>query len=169
METDREIIKAGLSDAARENRANFIAFLVQQLDPRNYVETRAFFEQLRPEVADAIGAFYNRFHRIALDATLKIRDINNGIKKHVREPLNGGEWEQWETYASEFVTALYPRAFHGYEAIETQAEALHAFSDDGWGIALDNALLNVSQRLLTDEGFNEEMNNYVGFLCAPTS
>jgi hypothetical protein len=146
-----------------ETKQAMIERLVDELDPRNRVATRAFFELLRPDVRDTIGDFYNPYNRLLIEVALKLRDIDSTL---VEQATLRTDKEAFSNQAHELVGTLYPGQLEGWEEVNPMLTALRADLDEGILTEMDGLSLTTSQSLLTDEGWEEQIRKQVELTSA---
>lgn len=136
-----------------ELTSSMIDRLVDELDPRIHVATRAFFELLRPDAANQIAEHYNRYNRLQVETAFHLRRITMNLQEAVNEMPR-----DFLAYAHDLLGSIYPGAVQGFEAVEGHIAALRGDLDDGIASELDRLSLDAAQRLLTDEGWKEQVN-----------
>lgn len=134
----------------QEVEAAIVDRLVTELDPRNQVATKAFFELVRPEVTEKIATFYNGFHRMQIETALRLRRVANDI------PV-----ENFRDKAKELLNEIYASAFDGYDEVRPMLVALRADADDGITCDLDLRSLDIAAALLNEEDYELQVEKQI--------
>lgn len=139
-----------------EARTAMIDRLVDELDPRNHVATKAFFALLRPDVAEKIAHHYNKFNRVQIEIALRLKAVEIEL---IEKPGVHRDTD-FRKQAAELLATLYPGNFEGWNEVEEFLVALRGDLDGSIIEQLDNITLEMSQGLLGD-GWEEQIDKQI--------